>query len=286
MKIGLLISGKLGLTVFEDLVDKHSIEFVLTDKQSDEIIELANLKKIDTFIGNPRNNKTFDFLKFKQIEVLISINYLYIIEKDLIQLPSILAFNIHGSLLPKYRGRTPHVWAIINNEKTTGITAHIIDEGCDTGDILAQTSIPILESDTGNDILLKFSTLYVPFVNDILKQITEKSLSRITQNNELSTYFPKRTSEDGKINWDWQKERIHNWVRAQAYPYPGAFTFANQQKIIIDKIEYSEFGFTSEIPNGSIISIYPFIVKTSNGAIKIASIRGSLPELQKFDILS
>ena len=72
-------------------------------------------------------------------------SYLFLIEKDIILHPRFLTFNIHGSLLPKYRGRAPHIWAIINNEKETGITAHVIDEKCDSGDIISQIKIKIEE---------------------------------------------------------------------------------------------------------------------------------------------
>ena len=78
----------------------------------------------------------------------------------------------------------------------------------------------------------------------------------------------------GKINWDWHNERIRNWVRAQANPYPGAFTFFDNNKIIIDKISFSKIGFNSELPNGTIIQVKPkLIVKTSNGAVIIELLR-------------
>ena len=205
-----------------------------------------------------------------KIEILISINYLFIIKKDLINLPSLIAFNIHGSLLPKYRGRTPHVWAIINNELSTGVTAHLIDEGCDTGDIIDQIALVINEKDTGNDILSKFGNLYIKIIDNVLKKAENKNLIYIKQNESHATYFGKRTPEDGLIDWNWQKERIRNWVRALKEPYPGAF-FVNVlgDKVIINKVKFNDLGFQNSIRNGTVLSLNPLLVKTPNGVIEL-----------------
>lgn len=273
MKLGVLVSGHLGNIVLQHLYGQQQIEFVLTDFKSDGIIEFCRENGIEIFIGNPRNGKAKDFYTNKPIDVLVSVNYLFLIEADLIAHPSILAFNIHGSLLPKYRGRTPHVWAIINNETQTGITAHLIDSGCDTGDIIEQVAIDIDPKDTGAMILNKYNEQYIPLIDQVLSQIENKSLQTKPQNNTEATYFGKRTPEDGAINWNWQKERIYNWVRAQADPYPGAFSSFGGQKIIIDEISFSNFGYDWEMPNGLILSVWPLLIKTPNGAVKITRFR-------------
>jgi methionyl-tRNA formyltransferase len=286
MKLGLLVSGSLGLEIFRKVKGLHEIVFVFTDKRSNEIIEFAQQNSIPFFVGNPRNYSISEFIKDKSIEVLVSINYLYLINSQLIQMPSKLAFNLHGSLLPKYRGRTPHVWAIINNESETGITAHVIDLGCDTGPILNQIKIDIAPDDTGYAILGKYKNLYFPMLKSILNQIESGTHSFTVQDESLATYFGKRTPDDGRINWDWQKERIRNWVRAQAYPYPGAFSWNKEQKIIIDEIVFVEHGFNSENPNGLVLSISPLFIKTSNGVVKLNQIRNSEHNIQIGDILN
>ena len=273
MKLGLLASGNLGYSVFKHLITKNEVSFVMTDKNSLEIIDLCKDHNYPIFTGNPRNGNSEEFIKGKNIEVLISINYLFLIEEDLINLPKKLAFNIHGSLLPKYRGRTPHVWAIINNEKETGITAHIIDKGCDTGDIIEQISVPISYNDTGASILEKYKQLYLPLIDSVLQKVKDNTIQLTSQENQISTYFGKRSPRDGKIDWNWQKERIRNWIRAQAYPYPGAFSFHEDEKIIIDEIEFKDFGFNYEMTNGLILSTNPLMIKTPNGVVEIKKIR-------------
>ena len=286
MTLGILASGKLGFHVLSNLRKLKKVVFVMTDKKSHDIINYCTNEKIDLFVGNPRFGNSVDFIKNKNIDVLISINYLFLIEKELISLPKLLAFNVHGSLLPKYRGRTPHVWAIINNEKKTGITAHLIDEGCDTGDILLQNEVLINQADTGNDILKKFELLYPSMIEEIINQISSNKLNRKPQDRLQATHFPKRDPEDGEINWNWQKERIYNWVRAQANPYPGAFTFLNGNKIIIDKIKFSEMGFSWTDPNGLILSDFNGIfIKTPNGVVELSNIRENGNLLLKGKIL-
>lgn len=277
MKIGLLISGNLGKIVFDHLANRHSIVFVMTNSKSVEIIEECKEKKIKTFTGNPRDNRVTDFINNIKIEVLISVNYLFLIERNLINLPSILAFNIHGSLLPKYRGRTPHVWAIINGEKETGITAHEISLGCDEGDILHQTRIKIRDEDTGGDLLLRFKNEYIKIVDLILEKISNGTLVKIKQKNCCSSFFDKRTPEDGNINWNLSMKQIKNWVRAQAYPYPGAFTYYDSKKVIIDKVSLTNFVLDKNILNGTIVlndnHIY---VKVKDGFLGINKIRNTV----------
>lgn len=274
MKIAILASGALGLKCIQHLQKHISFEFIATDNHSNKIIEFAKSKSIPYFKGNPRKGKLFSFAKAYKLDVLLSINYLFIIENDVISLAK-YPINFHGSLLPKYRGRTPHVWAIINNEKVTGVTAHIINQGCDTGDIVLQEIIKIEDEDTGNDILQKYIDIYPLMLDKVLFAIGQNNLQRIPQNNVEATYFDKRTPEDGEINWNWQKDRINNWVRAQSYPYPGAFTFYKGKKVIIDKLKLSPMGYNNSDANGLVLNSNNNLitVKTQNGAIELSVIR-------------
>lgn len=285
MKLGILSSGNLGKDTLEKVVINFNVVFVLTDSSSQDILSLCEENKIPCFKGNPRNGVGYDFIKKIEVDIIVSINYLFLIEKDIIQHSKQLTFNIHGSLLPKYRGRTPHVWSIINNERETGITAHVIDEGCDSGDIISQIKIPINKAETGAEILNKFKLEYYNLILDVFKKLHSGKLELIKQDEQLATYFGKRNPEDGRINWNWQKDRISNWVRAQAYPYPGAFSYVNNQKLIIDKVEDCSYGFQFDTKNGTILALTPnIVVKTTNGALEIKKSRQKL-SLKIGDIL-
>jgi len=285
-KATLLVSGELGHDLLVNLFKYIDIEFVATDKKSLKIIDFARLNNIPIFTGNPRNGMLSSFIgeDFKS-ELLLSINYLFLIEEDFIN-KFLYPINFHGSLLPRYRGRTPHVWAIINNEHETGITAHFIDNGCDTGDIVLQKNIAISYDDTGFSILEKYKMAYPEMVKTVIDLYVNNNIKRIKQDDSIATYYGKRVPEDGQIDWGWQKERIRNWVRALAFPYPGAFTFFEDKKIIIDKISYCKNGFSNEIANGTILETNPdLIIKTSNGAIKIETMRVEDVEFVKNKIL-
>ena len=274
MKVGILTSGNLGINTLFKIIHDFNVVFVLTDSNSHGILSLCKENKIPCFKGNPRNGVGYNFIKKIEVDIISSINYLFLIEKDIIQHSKQITFNIHGSLLPKYRGRTPHVWSIINNEEETGITAHVIDEGCDTGDIISQIKIKIDKFHTGNDILNIYKTLYYNLVREVFEKVKSGQLELKKQDKNLATYYGVRKPEDGRIDWNWQKERIRNWVRAQSYPYPGAFTFFNGQKITIDKVEEFSVGFNYNIINGTILEVKPNpIIKTHNGALIIKDYR-------------
>lgn len=189
------------------------------------------------------------------------------------------AINIHGSLLPKYRGRTPHVWAIINGETETGITAHLIDEEVDQGAILRQLTVKIEAEDTGAMVLQKFHQLYPILVFDLLQDLQNNCLQPRQQDARKAFYFGKRTAADGLIDWNWSRQRIKNWIRAQAHPYPGAFTYFNQQKIYIHKAHFDETGFHQEQPNGFVLDRGPqhLVVKTPNGALRLEQLQTDHP---------
>ena len=274
-KIIVFASGILGLKMLEYIKQISEIEFIATDSKSDRIIEFASQNGVEIFIGKPNRNELILKLENKKSNILLSINYLFILEKKIFRLFK-YPINIHGSLLPKYRGRTPHVWAIINNESETGITAHFIEEGCDEGDIIIQELIKIEDHYTGADLLNVFHNEYPKIIKRILELINKNQVIRIPQESQFATIFPKREPDDGLINWNWQKERIYNWVRALSYPYPGACTYFNDEKIIIDEISFSNLGFDSSLENGTIIYINKNnlpVVKVQNGAIEIVKIR-------------
>ena len=274
LKLGILCSGNLGLSALHKIIKDYTTAFVLTDLKSQGIITLANKNNIPCFIGNPREGKGYNFIKNIEVDVIVSINYLFLIKSDIINHPKKMTFNIHGSLLPKYRGRTPHVWAIINGETKAGITAHMIDKGCDTGNIIRQIEIPIENNDTGADMLKKYEKLYFPLIQNTLDAVKNDTLVLTVQDESKATYFGKRTPDDGEIDWEQGRESIRNWIRAQAHPYPGAFTYMNHRKIIIDKSSISNEKVSNNQQNGEIISANGVtIIKTKDGALRLDLIR-------------
>ena len=276
LTVCLLVSSNLGYSLLDYLSQKDDIilHSVFTDKKSDTIIEFCKKHRFPCFVGNPRENATASFRKELSAcpDILLSINYLFLIEDDLISYPLRYAVNVHGSLLPKYRGRTPHVWAIINGEQETGITAHFITKDCDKGAIIAQRRIPIEKDDTGGSILRKYKAVYPELIDDVLIKIRADTVDANEQDESKATYYPKRMPDDGEIDFNWQRERIFNWVRAMAPPeYPGAFFYDGDRKVVVSKVEFSDAGFPVGCENGKALchKNNEYIVKVPNGCIRL-----------------
>ena len=134
------------------------------------------------------------------------------------------ALNMHGSLLPKYRGRVPINWAIIHGETETGATLHYMVAKPDAGDIVAQTAVPILPDDTAREVFDKVTVAAELTLHRALPALIAGNAPRVAQNLRQGSYFSRRKPEDGRIDWTGSAVGVHNLVRAVAPPYPGAFT--------------------------------------------------------------
>jgi methionyl-tRNA formyltransferase len=160
-------------------------------------------------------------------DFLFSFYYRLMLKGALLALPSRGALNMHGSLLPKYRGRVPVNWAIIRGETETGATLHYMTEKPDDGDIVAQTAVPILPDDIAREVFDKV-TLAAPLTRHAaLPAHTAGTAPRRPQDLRRGAYFGGRKPEDGVIDWAKSAAEIHNLVRALAPPYPGARTTLN-----------------------------------------------------------
>ena len=181
--------------------------------------------------GNVKEHK--DFIQELKPELIIVIGWYYMIPNDILLIPVKGSVAIHASLLPKYRGNAPLVWAIIHGENRSGISLFYISDGIDNGDIVAQKSFQIEKEDKIADILVKAEDASLAVISSEIPKILNATASRIPQNHEEMTYYPKRTPLDGEINWQWDNVKIKNFIRAQSQPYPGAFTIIDNKKVII-----------------------------------------------------
>lgn len=133
------------------------------------------------------------------------------------------AFNLHGSLLPKYRGRAPVNWAILHGERETGVTLHHMAIRPDAGDIVEQQRVPIGPDDTAKDVFDRIATAAAIALDRALPGVLAGTAPRRPNDLAAGSYFGARRPEDGRIDWAWPAKRIHDLVRAVAPPYPGAF---------------------------------------------------------------
>jgi methionyl-tRNA formyltransferase len=157
-------------------------------------------------------------------DFIFSFYYRLMLKPPMLALPARGALNMHGSLLPKYRGRAPVNWAIIHGESETGATLHYMTPKPDDGDIVAQTPVPILPDDTAREVFDKVTVAAELTLHSVLPALLADTAPRVRQDPARATYFGGRKPEDGIIDWSQSAAAIHNLVRAVAPPYPGART--------------------------------------------------------------
>jgi len=157
-------------------------------------------------------------------EVLFSFYYRNLISRRILDLVRGEAFNLHGSLLPAYRGRVPVNWVLVNGETKTGVTLHYMIERADAGDIVAQREVEIAFTDTALTLYGKICAAAAVLLDEALPLIREGRTPRTPQDETRATTYGRRRPEDGRIDWRWPALRIYNLIRAVTEPYPGAFT--------------------------------------------------------------
>jgi methionyl-tRNA formyltransferase len=191
----------------------------------DSVAELAALHGIPTITpDNPNTPEVIEKIRAQQPDFFFSFYYREMLKRELLEIPKHGALNMHGSLLPKYRGRVPVNWAIIHGETDTGSTLHYMTEKPDNGDIVSQIAVPILPNDTGLQVFRKVTVAAEVALNDVLPALLAGKAPRMKQDLSKGAYFGGRKAEDGVIDWSHSAQAIHNLVRAVAPPYPGATT--------------------------------------------------------------
>jgi methionyl-tRNA formyltransferase len=160
-------------------------------------------------------------------DFVFSFYYRHMLDKAWLSVPRLGALNIHGSLLPKYRGRAPVHWAIIRGETTTGASLHYMVEKPDAGALVDQEAVPILENDTALDVSMKVAAAAEAVLRRSLPKLIAGTAPSLPLDLKAGSYFGRRRPEDGRIDWRCDARAIHNLVRAVAPPFPGAFTEVN-----------------------------------------------------------
>lgn len=165
--------------------------------------------------------------------VIYSFYYRNLLPEPLIALAPLGAFNLHGSLLPKYRGRAPVNWMLVNGEREGGVTLHHMVARADAGDIVAQRAVEITDDDDALTLYRKIVPAGAALVRECHPLIVAGRAPRRSQDLEAGSYFGRRRPEDGRIDWNWPARRIFNLVRAVTHPYPGAFCFVDGRKLYV-----------------------------------------------------
>lgn len=212
----------------EQLAEKHGVRAVTPD--------------------SPNSEEWIAAGRAAQPDFVFSFYYRYMLSKEWLTLPRLGALNMHGSLLPKYRGRAPVHWAILNGELEIGASLHYMVEKPDAGALVDQEAVPILPNDNALEVSLK--------VAEAAEQVLRRSLPKLIAGTAVArvldlkqgSYFGRRTPEDGRIDWRLPARAVHDLVRAVAPPFPGAFTELNGLKVAILETRLDEQAATHAHP--------------------------------------
>jgi methionyl-tRNA formyltransferase len=252
-------------------------------------VKEAALKLGITNVLQPAKVRTAEFIdNIRELapDLIVTIAYGKILPKDILDIPQKGCINVHGSLLPKYRGAAPIQWAIINGDKVSGVTTMFMDEGMDTGDMLLKKEVEITQDMTYSELYDKLDSLSAIALSETLDELEKGSLVRVPQNNSEAVNVPMMTKEMGLIDWSKSPWQIHNLVRG-TNPWPGAYTFYKGSRLKIWKTEIPE---VSEIEafnknghndsgrsfiNGEIVKIIKdnLFVATNDGFLKITEVQ-------------
>jgi methionyl-tRNA formyltransferase len=230
---------------------------------------IAEKSGIPVFDEDSLNNPLWiDRIRSFNPDYIFSFYYRNMLPKEILDIPRVAAMNLHGSLLPKFRGRCPVNWVILKGEKETGVTLHIMEVKPDAGDIVAQKSVPIDFNDTAHTLALKLTSAARDLMRHTSPQLETGSFERRPQVGS-SSYFGGRKPEDGLIDWTRNAEEIYNLVRAVTHPYPGAFTFLDGKKLFIWKaLPVAENAGNKA---GTRVSANPLTIAAGSGCLQILS---------------
>jgi UDP-4-amino-4-deoxy-L-arabinose formyltransferase/UDP-glucuronic acid dehydrogenase (UDP-4-keto-hexauronic acid decarboxylating) len=234
----------------------------------DSVAELAARHNLPVFAPDDINHPMWvDRIKALAPDIIFSFYYRNMVRKEILDIPPQGCINLHGSLLPAYRGRAPLNWVLVHGETQTGVTLHYMTPRPDDGDIIAQEAFPIEDCDTAIDLQRKARTAAETLLNSVLPKIKDGTAQRTPQDNTKASYFGGRRPADGEIDWNAPAPSIRNLVRAVTRPYPGAFSHVGEKKIIFWDVSLADQ--QSDAKPGTILSIAPFIIQCGEGSLQI-----------------
>lgn len=202
-------------------------------------------------------------------DLIVSLYYRRMLAPAILAIPPLGAVNVHGSLLPKYRGRAPLNWVLVNGEALTGVTLHHMDDRADHGDIIGQRAVPIAVEDTALTLWRKLTLAACQVLAETYPLLASGQAPRMPQDHSQATKFGRRTPADGQVDWTQSAWQIYNLIRAVTRPFPGAFSFWQDERIFL---------WSARPPSGRRVGAPPGTVEGvgSDGAIEVATGDGLL----------
>ncbi|GMQ60446.1 hypothetical protein AN1V17_48460 [Vallitalea sediminicola] len=222
----------------------------------------------------------------QSVDYIMSFGYRRMIPENVVRKASIAALGTHFSPLPRYRGFAPLNWLLINGEKETAVNLFYLDKEVDNGDIVDREFVDIYYQDDINSLLDKCLVAFKKLMLRAVPMLEDKTFNTEKQDNSKATYTCARNPEDGWINWEWSSKKIYNLVRALTYPFPGAFTYYNEEKLYIWSCEEYKIPIYEGRISGKVIKIIKdegIVVLCGDGVVLLKDVQLQNGERQTAD---
>jgi methionyl-tRNA formyltransferase len=244
----------------------------------ESVAEIARVHRLPLFAPpSPNLPAIVEALRARAPDVLLSVWYRRLLGPAVLALPGIAALNLHGSLLPAYRGRAPVNWVLVNGEPRTGVTLHHMTTEADAGDVVAQETIDIAPDDTAFTLYKRMVKVGVELFLDAAPRVLAGTAPRTPQDPSRATTFPRRRPEDGRVEWGWPAPRIANMIRAVTHPFPGAFVGDGPRRLALWAGVALPAGAGAAAP-GTLLALRPsegVVVAAGDGALLLTRVQSA-----------
>ena len=289
MKVIFLGTPDFAVNVLEDLIhSRHQVVAVITQPDKpvgrSSKLQFPPVKECATFHNIPvyqferiKNKEAIETLKSLNADIMITVAYGQILSQKVLEITPYGVYNVHGSLLPKYRGAAPIQWAIINGEEKTGITIMKTDVGLDSGDMLLKQEINILKTDTAETLFERMSIVAGDVLLKALDLLEQGDFTLTKQNEEEATHFPMLKKEDGYLSFHKNMDEVMNQIRGMN-PWPVAYTYLDGSLLKVFQARdaaYLDLNYKNK-QDGEVLlanSKHGLVVKVANGVVRLEEIQ-------------
>ena len=212
--------------------------------------------------------ETLEAIRALDPELIFVVGWSQLVKDPFIGLAGEGVFGMHPTLLPRHRGRAPIPWAILSGLARTGVTLfEIVDASADSGAVVGQTVVDIASDETATTLFARIADAHVELIREYVPQLLSRSDHRRPQDPARASSWPRRAPADGIIDWETRAPYLYDWVRAQTRPYPGAFTFLGDEKVVVWSARPVELDEVA--PAGTIVATRPEgpVVACGDGAL-------------------
>ena len=265
--------GCLGIEALQDAGFEITDVFTHTDSAHENVFfgsvaRLAARKGLLVHAPEDVNHPLWvAYIKRQKPDFIFSFYFRNLLCQEILDSAARGAYNLHGSLLPRYRGRSPVNWVLVNGETETGVTLHTMVARADAGMTVGQEKVPISDDDTALTLHRKMCGAASALLKIALPKLADGSAKHLPQDLGAGSYFGRRTPADGLLDWQRSARELYNLVRAVTEPYPGAFTFAGESKLIVWKASVSDKDH-NQAP-GTVLSTDPLRIACGSGVLAI-----------------